>query len=103
MADDKAERGKLEASIVAEIKLYLKKLRISRASYHGSDFNGVCCRRIVGNSKAIADNAQVILKQKNVCCDDTTIHKKVYEIQQLIGLLDAAFAYLNIYYLNEDE
>ena len=103
LADYKAERGKPEASIVAEIELYLEKLKISRAAYHGGDFNGVCCRRIVGNSKAIADNAQVILKQKNVCCDDTTIHKKVYEIQQLIGLLDAAFAYLNIYYLNEDE
>ena len=32
-----------------------------------------------------------------------TIHKKVYEVQQLLGLLDAAFAYLNIYYPNEEE
>jgi hypothetical protein len=39
-------------------------LRISRAAYHGGDFNGVCCRKIVGNSKAIADSVQVILKEK---------------------------------------
>jgi hypothetical protein len=105
LADYKAERGKPEASIVAETELYLEKLRISRAAYNGGDFNGVCFRRIVGNSKAIANNVQVILKaNKNVSCDDTTIHKKVYEVQQLLGLLDAAFAsYLNIYYPNEEE
>ncbi len=66
LADYKAERGKPEASIVAEIELYLEKLKISRAAYHGGDFNGVCCRRIVGNSKAIADNVQVILKAKKM-------------------------------------
>ena len=66
LADYKAERGKPEASIVAEIKLYLEKLKISRAAYHGGDFNGVCCRRIVGNSKAIANNVQVILKAKKM-------------------------------------
>jgi hypothetical protein len=63
-ADYKAERGKPEASIVAEIELYLEKLRISRAAYHGGNFNGVCCRRIVGNSKVIANNVQGILKAK---------------------------------------
>jgi len=104
VADYKAERGKPEASIIAEIEMYMETLRISRAAYHGGDFNGVCCRRIVGNCKAIAENIETILKaKKDDRCDNAEIQKKMHDFQQLLGLLDAAFAYLNIYYPNELE
>jgi hypothetical protein len=80
----------------------MESIKISRAAYHGGDFNGVCCRRIVRKSKAIANNIQTILKaKKDERCDDTTINKKIDEVQQLLGLLDAAFAYLNIFYPND--
>jgi hypothetical protein len=70
------ERGKPEASTIAEIELYMESLKVSRAAYHGGDFNGVCCRRIVGNSEAIANNIQTILKaKKDERCDDATIKK----------------------------
>jgi hypothetical protein len=52
--------------------------------------------------EAITNNIQTILKAKKAeRCDDVTINKKNTKFQQLIGLLDAAFAYLNIYYPNE--
>ncbi len=58
LSDLKAERGKPEASIVAEVELYLETLKITRASYHGGDYNGVCCRRLVGNSKNISNEVR---------------------------------------------
>jgi len=54
--------------------------------------------------EAITNNIQKIIKAKNdESCDETTINKKINEFQQLLGLLDAAFAYLNIYYLDDIE
>jgi hypothetical protein len=71
------ERGKPEASIIAELELYMESIKISRAAYHGGDFNGVCCRRIVRNCKPIADNIRTILiAKKDERRDDTTIDKK---------------------------
>jgi hypothetical protein len=40
-------RGKFETSIVAYLELTLANYNVSRASYHGGEFNGVCCPRIV--------------------------------------------------------
>jgi hypothetical protein len=104
LSDLKAERGKPEASIVAEVELYLETLKITRASYHGGDYNGVCCRRLVGNSKIISDEVRkILITKKNELCEDTTIDKKMDEVEQLLGLLDAAFAYLNTFYPNDLE
>jgi hypothetical protein len=47
------ERGNLEASIIVEIEQLLEKFDASRAAYHGGNFNGVACRRIVGNANKI--------------------------------------------------
>jgi hypothetical protein len=58
LASLKAERGKPEASIVAEIELLLDKYKISRAAYHGGDFNGVCCRRLVNNCHVIIEEVK---------------------------------------------
>jgi hypothetical protein len=55
----------------------------------------------VDNSKIIAEEVRAILKSNR--CDDTTINIKVNELEQLLGLLDAAFAYLYIIYPNTDE
>jgi hypothetical protein len=97
LAAFKAERRISEASIGAEIELLLENYKISRASYHGGDYNGVCCRRLVENAKTIAEKVQAILQsKKDERCDDTTINIKVNELEQLLGLLDAAFAYLDI-------
>jgi hypothetical protein len=89
----KAERGKPEASLVAEIELLLDNFNISRASYHGGDYNGVCCRRLANNCNTIAEESKIIvLAKKDARCDEATVNKKVDEIEQLLGLLDAAFA-----------
>ncbi len=54
----------------------MESLKVSRAAYHVGDFNGVCCRRIVRNSEAIANNIQTILKaKKDERFDDATIKK----------------------------
>lgn len=77
LSDLKAERGKPEASIVAEVELYLENFKITRASYHGGDYNGVCCRRLVDNSKNISKEVRKnLIKKKNELCQDATINKK---------------------------
>jgi len=60
VTDYKIERGKPGASVVAEIELVLDQYRISRGSYHGGDFNGVCCRRLAGNAKPITEEVRKI-------------------------------------------
>jgi len=77
------ERGKPEASIVAEIEDLLEKFHASRAAYHGGDFNGVSCRRIVGNAKEISDAVRgILLWKKDEGCTDIKIHNKVDEFHQ---------------------
>jgi hypothetical protein len=49
------ERGKPESSIMADIELPLKNFYVSSAAYHGGDFNGVCCQKLVENAKAVTD------------------------------------------------
>ncbi len=82
----------------------LESLKITRAAYHGEYFNGVCCRRLVANSDNIADTTRAILiAKKDERCEDATINNKMDDIEQVLGLLDAAFAYLNICYPNDLE
>jgi hypothetical protein len=42
------------------------------------------------------------ITKKDANCEDSTINKKVDEVEQPLGLLDT-FAYLNIHYPNEVE
>jgi hypothetical protein len=100
----RSERGKPEASIVAEMEYLLEQFKISRASYHGGDFNGVCCRRLVASAKPISDEVrQILIRKKDEACEDATINKKVDGIEVILGLLDAAFAYLNILHPTEED
>jgi hypothetical protein len=104
MADYKMERGKPEASIVAEIEILLDQYRISRGSYHGGDFNGVCCRKLVGNAKPITvEIRRILIAKKNEQCNESAVNKKMDDLEQLLGLLDSAYAYLSILYPNETE
>jgi hypothetical protein len=43
LEDLKAARGKPELSVVADLEFTLANYNVSRAAYHGGDFNGVCC------------------------------------------------------------
>ncbi len=73
----KAERGKPEASIVAEIELYLERLNITRAAYHGGDFNGAYCRRLVASSDNVAKTMrEILIAKKDERREETTINKK---------------------------
>ncbi len=100
----RTERGKPEASIVAEIEEHLEKFHASRAAYHGGDFNGVSCRRIVGNANEVSDGLrEILLRKKDDECLDATINKEVDRFEQTLGLLDAAFSYLSILQPTEDE
>jgi hypothetical protein len=98
------ERGKPEASIAVEIEMHLEKYNASHAAYHGGDYNGVSCQRIVGNSTEIASGIKTILESKrDERCDQATIDKKVNELEHTLGLLDAAFIYLNIPHPSDEE
>jgi hypothetical protein len=77
---------------------------VSRAAYHGGDYNGVSCRRLVGNCGEIAEEIHNILKsKKNETCDNATINEKIKQLEHTLGLLDAAFYYLNIPHPTDDE
>jgi hypothetical protein len=98
------ERGKPEASIAVEIEMHLEKYNASHAAYHRGDYNGVSCRRIVGNSTEIASGIKTILESKrDERCNQATINKKVNELEHTLGLLDAAFFYLNIPHPSDEE
>ncbi len=95
MADYKMERSKPEASIMSEIEMLLDLYRISRGSYHGGDFNGVCCRKLVGNAQPItAEIRKILITKKNEQCDESIINKKMDDLEQPLGLLDSIYAYL---------
>jgi hypothetical protein len=44
------KHGKPDSSMIMDIELLLEKFAFQREAYHGGDFNGVCCRRIIGNA-----------------------------------------------------
>jgi len=96
LEDMKAARGKPESSISVDIEVTLAKFLISRASYHGGDFNGVCCRRLVQNAdEVISEIKPVILSKREKICEELTVCKKLDILQNALGLLDAVFAHLN--------
>ncbi len=100
----KAARGKPASSIVADLELTLAAFYVSRAAYHGGDFNGVCCRRIVQSAKPICDEIRpVLVLKREQSCEEMMIHKKMDNIENTLGLLDAAFAYLNILHPTDEE
>lgn len=99
----KEERGKPESSLMADIELILERFSIQREAYHGGDFNGVCCRRIVGNgSEIIRELRKIVKKKKDASCEDFLIDKTLDEFEITLGLLDAAYAYLNVPFPNEE-
>jgi hypothetical protein len=100
----KAARGKPESSIIANVELTLAKFLVSHAAYHGGDFNGVCCRRLVRNAKVITEEIKPILvSKKESCCEETEIDKKMDTVENTLGLLDAAFSYLNLLHPTDEE
>jgi hypothetical protein len=97
LATCREERGKPETSISAEIEMLLENYKALHAAYHGSDYNGVSCRRIVGSCHEIVEEiGNTLLAKKNETCDGSAINEKVQQLEHTLGLLDAAFYYLNI-------
>ncbi len=89
LATFREERGKPEASISVDIELVLEKYNVSCAAYYGGDFNGISCRRLVGE---IVQKIQKVLEmKKNETCNNATINNKVQQLEHTLGLLDAAF------------
>ncbi len=81
----------------------MEKYSVEREAYHGGDFNGVCCRRIVGNAAPIVKELRAMIKmKKGSSCDDTVIDK-LDEFEHTLGLLDAAYAYLNVPFPSDDD
>ncbi len=90
--------------MIVDVELLLEKLSIQQGAYHGGDFNGVCCRKIVGNTPNIFKELSTLLRmKKDESCKDSMINDKLDKLEMISGLLDAAFASLNISYPNEDE
>ncbi len=89
---------------MVEVELTLKQFFISSAAYHGGDFNGVCCWRLVKSAEEITTQVEKLLVLKHdPSCEVTVIEEKVQTLEWTLGLLDAAFAYLNINHPTEEE
>jgi len=59
---------------------------------------------LVASAKSISDEVrQILIRKKDEACEDATINKKVDGIEVILGLLDAAFAYLNILHPTEQD
>ena len=100
----KTARGKAHSSITSDIELTLGKFCISRASYHGGDFNGVCCQRLVQHAAdIILDIKPILLAKKENACKETEVEEKLEKVENTLGLVDAAFYYLNVLHPTEDE
>jgi hypothetical protein len=100
----RTERGQPQASIIADLEVVLETFNASRAAYHGGDFNRVACRLIVGNAREICDRIiKIIMAKIDKKCDDATVHDETNSLQQMLGLLDAAFSYLSILHPNDEE
>jgi hypothetical protein len=104
VATCREERGKPESSISADIEMVLEKYKASHAAYHGGDYNGVSCRRIVGNSSDLTrEIAAVLQAKKEQTCSADVIKEKIHQLDITLGLLNAAFYYLNIPHPNNEE
>jgi hypothetical protein len=102
--DMNAARGKAHSTIQTDLELTLSKFLICRAAYHGGDFNGVCCRRLVQNAgNIIVEITPILLIKKDECCEQRNIEEKVEIVENTLGLIDAAFSYLNILHPTADE
>jgi len=51
----------------------------------------------------VAEIRKILVANKNEQCDESITNKKMDDLEQLLGLLDSAYAYLNILYPNETE
>jgi hypothetical protein len=104
LAELKTTRGKPHSSIAANVELTLAKFLISCTSYHGDDFNGICCRRLVHSAKDIIQEIKTVLVQKKEdSCKERNIDEKMETVENTLGLIDAAFSYLNLLYPTEVE
>ncbi len=60
---------------------------IECAAYHGGDFNGVCCRRLLGNAAPIVSKLRAITKvKKDESCEESAIHEKLDEFEITLGI-----------------
>jgi hypothetical protein len=108
----KAARGRAHSTIQTDLELTLSKFLICQAAYHGGDFNvvycrrlnGICCRRLVQNAgNIIVEITPILLTKKDECCEQRNIEEKVEIVENTLGLIDAAFSYLNILHPTADE
>jgi len=77
------------------LECILAKFLICHVSYHGGDFNGICFWGLVQNA------TEIILDING--CKERVIEEKMERVENTLGLVDAAFLYLNILYQSEDE
>jgi hypothetical protein len=58
-----------------------------REANHGRDFNGVCCRRLVGNMPNIFKELRALMRtKKDDSCEDSLINEKLEKIGNDIWL-----------------
>jgi hypothetical protein len=91
----KDARGRPTESIIAQFEKVLRKYNAKREAYHGGDFNGVSCRKLVANIVEIMLEFHVIIMQeKDASCSDDEANKMCNGFLAVCGLIDAAFSAL---------
>lgn len=73
---------------------HLEKLDASKAAYHCDGFSSIGYQTYNGNvSKRVR---KIIVAKRNDSFAKVTIKAKVFDLKDLLGLLDKTFSYLNI-------
>jgi hypothetical protein len=68
------------------VELTLAKFLISHAVYHGGNFNGVCCQRLVQHAKEIFGEIKLVLvSKKDNCCEESAINNKMETVEDTLA------------------
>jgi hypothetical protein len=87
--------GRPTESIISQFEKVLGKYNTKREAYHGGDFNGVSCRKLVANIVEIMLEFHAIVMQGNdASCSDDEANKMCNGFLAVCGLIEAAFSAL---------
>ena len=92
-------RGWNVDSVVFHIECILKTFNVEAEAYHGGQFNGVSCRKIIDNIEIIMWKTEKVViseRKKPSKTSDKEVLAKLKSYETLLKMLDATLSQMNI-------
>ena len=92
-------RGWNVDSIVFQIECILKTCNVEEEAYHGGQFNGVSCRKILDNIESIMQETEKVViseRKKPSKISDKGVLTKLKSYEKLFQMMDATLSQMNI-------